>query len=187
MGDKLKAGDHCVDESGGWPHLAHVLQVIPGWAGRPERLRCVSCPTEVDAGAAGRGYVPDEYTVEAHLCRPMADPGVLQGRCGWAGEAVVGPPGMVISRAQHDLLLRAGALGDEPYGGTGAQRYVDWSSVPGAVVVHYLQGGRSVCGEMQGTPDTWPDGHVWVSYGDWPAVTCGGCLSGRPAEGGADD
>jgi hypothetical protein len=115
MSENLQAGDHAIDESSSRPCVVHVLQVIPGWEGRETRLLCVLCPVEYEE-RAGRGYTPDPFTVDAHLCRRPADRASI--RCEWAGDPAVPVPPTKVSRRQYEALRRAGAL-DGDAGGAG--------------------------------------------------------------------
>jgi hypothetical protein len=44
--------------------------------------------------------------------------------------------------------------------------------------IHILKHGSAMCG-LRGTPSSWPDGNLWVSFKDLdnlPKVTCKACL-----------
>lgn len=44
-------------------------------------------------------------------------------------------------------------------------------------IVHIMAEGRVWCGQMNGVPYTWPDGHTWVDTGR--DATCQPCITNR--------
>jgi len=47
--------------------------------------------------------------------------------------------------------------------------------------VHILRYGYSLC-RMEGWPQDWPEGHLWVDVGAVEDATCKGCLAALEKE-----
>jgi hypothetical protein len=41
-------------------------------------------------------------------------------------------------------------------------------------MIHILSQGRALCG-LEGTPSSWPEGHLWVSISLYREATCQSC------------
>lgn len=42
-------------------------------------------------------------------------------------------------------------------------------------IIHALFGGVTLCGDLQGLPNTWPNNHIWTYKEDVKNISCPKC------------